>query len=651
MRGIIFKMKNKFLLSLFVIFGLLLFTSINSENVNAGSVTISLFYDSITSNSLTIMDGDEFGMVVSADSIFENSMTINLDLLDTNGNLITNILNTYTTQDSYFKHLILTKSSYLQPGNYILRGTIRGSRTGSVDTRELYLKVINNTPGNHPPIIISSPPVDQINEHESFNYQVIATDQDNDPLTYSFVQSPIWLTINNKGLINGIAPEVSSDYQFIATVIVSDGKDFDTQTFTITVKNIASSNNPTLLILKPSPSERVSGTYDVKWDAKDPDQTKESLDIKIESRYNGYDWVVLENGINNNDGIFTWDTRSLSDANNYELRITAADDQGNKDVKEVSFILDNPNAPNVNFIQPHENDVLSGTYNVLWNAHDNDQADPTLDVLLEYRERSPGILQNLLRIFSSDWKTLENGVNNNDGIFTWNTLNLNNGDYELRIIVSDDTGLTATAYLNKIRINNAQANHDPRITSTPVTSAVISQLYTYNVDAVDQDNDPLSYELLIAPIGMIIDYNTGLITWIPLNLGTEFVQVKVKDGKGGFDLQSFNVQVSNVIPPPKLKVPQHIHRFNINNVILNYNNDGLNVYTYLRNEGNQKERITLRATIMQNSLQQITSLNLDKNENKYGILSFGNLDKGFYLVKVEAFNGKDHDMQYAYITV
>ena len=61
--------------------------------ISAASITTSLFYDSTTGDSLTIIDGNSFGIVVSADSVFEGSMTIVVDLLDSNGNLVKNLLN------------------------------------------------------------------------------------------------------------------------------------------------------------------------------------------------------------------------------------------------------------------------------------------------------------------------------------------------------------------------------------------------------------------------------------------------------------------------------------------------------------------------------------------------------------------------------
>jgi fibro-slime domain-containing protein/RHS repeat-associated protein len=77
--------------------------------------------------------------------------------------------------------------------------------------------------------------------------------------------------------------------------------------------------------------------------------------------------------------------------------------------------------------------------------------------------------------------------------------------------------------------------------------------YTYQVQANDPNGDPLAYSLLTAPDGMKIDSATGLITWNPGadKVGAHNVTVKVTDGSGGFDTQSFTLQVID----PRNKAP------------------------------------------------------------------------------------------------
>lgn len=86
-------------------------------------------------------------------------------------------------------------------------------------------------------------------------------------------------------------------------------------------------------------------------------------------------------------------------------------------------------------------------------------------------------------------------------------------------------------------------NRPPRIVSTPPLQTVAGQGYTYTVKATDPDNDPLTYELLIAPTGMAVDPASGKITWSPTGdrRGETTVAVQVRDELGAADIQTFDL--------------------------------------------------------------------------------------------------------------
>ena len=85
-------------------------------------------------------------------------------------------------------------------------------------------------------------------------------------------------------------------------------------------------------------------------------------------------------------------------------------------------------------------------------------------------------------------------------------------------------------------------NNAPVIDSSPITSLLINQLYTYNVEATDTNGDTLTYSFTSSPIGMTIDSSTGVISWIPNAVGEYNVTIKVSDG-WSFDTQSFTLAV------------------------------------------------------------------------------------------------------------
>ncbi len=92
----------------------------------------------------------------------------------------------------------------------------------------------------------------------------------------------------------------------------------------------------------------------------------------------------------------------------------------------------------------------------------------------------------------------------------------------------------------------ALGNAAPFITSAPPLAAVADVAYSYAVTAADPDGHALTHDLLSAPVGMLIDADTGLISWLPTldDVGSHGVVVAVDDGWGGRAEQSFTLVVA-----------------------------------------------------------------------------------------------------------
>lgn len=119
------------------------------------------------------------------------------------------------------------------------------------------------------------------------------------------------------------------------------------------------------------------------------------------------------------------------------------------------------------------------------------------------------------------------------------------GDYVVQLIVSD--GKSHSEPDTAVVTARTPTNRNPRIISTPgTTAATVGKLYSYDVNAIDDDGDTLSYSLTAFPPGMTISPNTGLIQWTPQDsqTGSHPVAVLVSDGKAGTATQGFTVQVA-----------------------------------------------------------------------------------------------------------
>ena len=113
------------------------------------------------------------------------------------------------------------------------------------------------------------------------------------------------------------------------------------------------------------------------------------------------------------------------------------------------------------------------------------------------------------------------------------------GEYSIELQVRDSRGGSST---QSFQLQVMVGNRAPEITSTPVTTATVDATYSYQLQATDVDGDNLSYSLETAPLGMTVEADT--ISWIPADAGSYDVTVRVDDGRGGSNTQSYSIEVS-----------------------------------------------------------------------------------------------------------
>ncbi|MCA9157547.1 MAG: hypothetical protein KDA72_04425, partial [Planctomycetales bacterium] len=87
-----------------------------------------------------------------------------------------------------------------------------------------------------------------------------------------------------------------------------------------------------------------------------------------------------------------------------------------------------------------------------------------------------------------------------------------NSSVPVTLSVHDDHGGSAEQKFD-IAIHPAQGNRDPLFVSEPRVTLARGATYSEKVMAIDPDLDSLTYSLQVAPDGMSIDSNTGLISW------------------------------------------------------------------------------------------------------------------------------------------
>lgn len=90
-------------------------------------------------------------------------------------------------------------------------------------------------------------------------------------------------------------------------------------------------------------------------------------------------------------------------------------------------------------------------------------------------------------------------------------------------------------------------NASPLIVSEPPPT-LTDQGFSYLVQATDPDADPLTFQLAESPAGMVIDSDSGQITWAfdTMPQGVFPVHIVVEDGYGGLAEQTFELNLSLV---------------------------------------------------------------------------------------------------------
>jgi PKD repeat protein len=105
----------------------------------------------------------------------------------------------------------------------------------------------------------------------------------------------------------------------------------------------------------------------------------------------------------------------------------------------------------------------------------------------------------------------------------------------------DQSGLSESF---EITMNNLYGNNSPEIVSKPITVAQAGTTYTYQIDAVDEDNDLLSYHIISGPAGLNIS-PLGKITWSigDDDAGSHTIKVSASDSDNASAVQQFDLQV------------------------------------------------------------------------------------------------------------
>ncbi len=144
-------------------------------------------------------------------------------------------------------------------------------------------------------------------------------------------------------------------------------------------------------------------------------------------------------------------------------------------------------------------------------------------------------------------------VNSESGNVSWAPGSGQSGTHQVALEVADGKGgLAEQAF--QVSVTTGLANLPPYITSSPITSMLTADGYTYQVIAVDPEANDISYSLVTAAIGLSIDSSTGRLLADPnlLASGSYAVTVNAADTAGGQAQQSWTLDVKGANQTPQI---------------------------------------------------------------------------------------------------
>jgi hypothetical protein len=229
-----------------------------------------------------------------------------------------------------------------------------------------------------------------------------------------------------------------------------------------------------------------------------------------------------------------------ADVGVYWVNVTLTDEYDASTSRNFTLFVENTNDPPKIVSAPNLTAELGVFYIYDVEASDDDLQTPSGELL----------------VFTLDQKPSGMEIDTLTGLIQWSPPKSEVGKkFNVIVNVTDGEEYILQSYLLTV----TKENDPPNIISAEVTVATEDILYTYDVEAWDEDtqyypDEILTYKLDASPFGMNIDSKTGLIMWTPTNAQAAQVYpviVNVSDGES-YDTQEFSITVLNVNNPPKI---------------------------------------------------------------------------------------------------
>ncbi len=363
------------------------------------------------------------------------------------------------------------------------------------------------------------------NEDEDIVITLNATDVDGDDIEFSASSDINNTEISIENNLLFINPPANFFGNMVITAVASDGIIDVTQNFNINF--IAQPDAPQIAEI-PDQEILEGEELNIYISVYDPDGDQIVLSLELSEE--------IDATIDNFNIIFQTQSNASGD---YEVVVTASDGLLSD---QESFVLTviNINDPPVSY---SDNITLDEDNSVIFSLI---ASDPDFDQLSYFIDSNPA----------------HGSIEVTGGLVTYNPSINYFGEDSLTFYASDSE---LNSNISTVHITILPINDGPVITSTPSSTATEDELYTYQIIAVDPENDSLSYVLDAYPLGMDIS-NSGLITWTPLEgvVTSGYIRIVVSDGGEDGALpftQNFVIEVEPVNDRPTIMSEPNLYAY------------------------------------------------------------------------------------------
>jgi hypothetical protein len=345
-----------------------------------------------------------------------------------------------------------------------------------------------------------------------FNYQVNASDEDGDTLTY-YDNTTLFDINSSTGLIT-FSPIPMNIDNYSIKITVGDGNYNASTNMNLTIAN----NTAPVIDAIDNKSVEENSLFILLATGSDVDGDS----ISYSSNYSRILNPVSSNSTAAN---FSF-TPNDDDNGNHTIEITATDSKGA--TATTTFILevvDVNNPPVLSYIGPRIAKI-NHTFSLKVNATDPDSGDTLM-------------FADNTSLFNIHWQT---------GMIEFTPDDSKEGNYSVNASVTDDASVPKTDY--EIVLFEVTPNRAPSIDEIGTQTAIEDSQFNLTINASDPDGDSLNFTDNSSMF--TISLSSGFIIFTPEygDVGLHEIQINATDEDGAYDSKTFWINITEINDPP-----------------------------------------------------------------------------------------------------